>query len=121
MFSISELCGNILLYSNAKVLKNICFLNKQIHNICFDDGQFWKNKFEYNELLILDNPPSFQEYIKINDCKDKAEKILLINDIEYQNDEGIGLYGIIKIDIGQNIHLLRKIYPEIVIDVEDMI
>lgn len=75
MFGIEELDIGILLCLNAEILKEIYFLNKSMINI-LNNKQFWIDKFNYDKLPILDNAPSFQEYVEISSYKKKAEKIL---------------------------------------------
>lgn len=82
MLGITELDIKILLYLDIKTLKTITFLNKSIYNIIFSK-QFWGDKFKYDNLPILDNIPSFQEYTKINDCKNKVGQFILDYKKEY--------------------------------------
>ena len=104
-----ELDKQILLQLDIKTLTNICFLNKAIRDILFCDKQFWLDKFRYDKFPILNNPPSFQEYIKILSYKNKAEKILLINDCENQFFTN---KGNIFIDVRNSVDILLKLLPE---------
>lgn len=82
MLDIEELDSKILLQLDIKTLKDIIFINKQLTNILLSNHQFWFNKCEYEQLPILNNELSFQQYIKISTYRKQAEKILVINDIE---------------------------------------
>lgn len=109
MFGIIELDVKILTYLDIETLKNVCFLNKNLNNIIFNNEQFWKNKFEYDQIIKLDGQPSFQEYIKISDCKDKAEKILTNSKMNYTGK----LEDEIIIRLKNNWLLLIKILPHL--------
>lgn len=64
MLGIIELDTKILLYLDIKILKTIAIVNKNFYNIIFNK-QFWIDKFGYDNFPILDNVPSFKEYITI--------------------------------------------------------
>lgn len=78
---IKEVDNKIFQYLDSNTLKMIYYINRYSNNL-LKDNQFWLNKFNCDNLPILDNVPSFQEYIKIDNCKRYAEKIIIVNDME---------------------------------------
>lgn len=73
--------------------------------------QFWADKFECDRLPILDASPSFQEYDKMLNYKRTVEKVLIVNDIEYNVGNISG--GYINMYFKQNLELFEKIFPAI--------
>lgn len=111
MFGIDEVNYHVLLHSDTKTLKNSYFLNKTFYRI-LNNGRFWRDKFCYDQSPILDNHPSFQEHIKILNCKDNAEKILLLNTIECNSEVKKYTDGHIVITFNNDIKTLTKLLPE---------
>ncbi len=54
---------NVLLQSDTETLKTSCFINKDTVNIC-NDLQFWKLKFEQDNLPFLLKKDTLENYIK---------------------------------------------------------
>lgn len=114
--NIIELDKNILRFTSIEVLKQICFFNESIYNIILKDKEFWCNKFEYERLLQWNKSPSFKQYIKINQYKQQAKEILLVNDIQYQTFKyNIRTRNIVMI-VKQDTNLIKKLFSDIIMN-----
>lgn len=98
MFAINELNIKVLLSSDVNGLQKLCSLNQYYRNIC-NHKSFWQAKFKHDNLPILVNNLNIKEYKKVIDCRNKAKKIIIVNDIETNIKNGNNTSGDIIIDV----------------------
>lgn len=99
---VKELDSKILGELDVDSLKYLCSINEYTKLIC-NDKCFWINKFDYDELPLINNFNTdnewIDEYKKISVCKNKAKKVLLINEIEKDRKDNWASEGVIEIII----------------------
>lgn len=81
---------DFLLYIPTDQLKDICFMNKQIYNIC-SDNYFWYQKFNVNNLPIIHKCQNMTQWMKEYDKVSYSLKLVdnIIN--KFKNSQYVEL------------------------------
>lgn len=102
-----DILFNIMLWSDSETIKNIWLTHKHHFNLHFN-LHFWINKFNHDNLIIINQRKSLNgwinEYRKINNS---AKKINTLMNIPYW----LQIYTFSILDIRERIHIFKSITP----------
>lgn len=110
---IPDIRFKILCHLHINDIKNICFTDKLSLDIC-SDKNFWINKFKNDKMLLLNtNNLTINDWIstydKIYEAQENARKIMIINTIEYFEDQKFGRILLWTKNPSSTVHLMSEI------------
>jgi hypothetical protein len=106
---------NVLLQSDTETLKTSCFINKDTDNIC-NDLQFWKLKFEQDNLPFLLKKDTLENYIKnYNKIKKIKPNIIKLYDNVLLNKK----YNVLSINDTGDINDMKWLPAKMIESIDD--